>query len=517
MVLEGRACESQTLLWTPKGEGMANSLKMVSISKHFRGIRALENVGLEAHGGEVHALLGENGAGKSTLMRVLSGDHQPDTGEVILDGERLVLSNPRVARDHGIAVIYQEFALCDHMSVAENIFIDDLAFGRRFIDWKTLRSRAAELVASLGLADLDVTRPVSDLSVAEQQIAEICKALRRESRVIVFDEPSAVLTERETQQLFRLIRRLRDDGVCVIYISHRLEEVFAICDRATIMKDGRRVDTVRIADIDQTRLVEMMVGRELAHVFPPRHATIGAPVLEVANLRLPRLVEDVSFTVHAGEVLGFYGLIGAGRTEVMRAVFGADRTAGGEVRLKGRAIANRSPGEGVANGIGMVPEDRKGQGVLLDLSIATNIMLRRRNDTTRAGVLNLGAETEQVNRMIRALRIKTPGGAPAVSTLSGGNQQKVALAKWMATELEVLILDEPTRGVDVGAKSEIYQIINDVAERGLAVIVISSDLPELIGIADRIAVMRAGGITGELCGDDMNEEALIALAMGVKQ
>ena len=497
---------------------MGNNLEMVSISKHFGGIRALSEVSFEALGGEVHALLGENGAGKSTLMRVLSGDHQPDAGQIVLDGEVLALSSPRIARNHGIAVIYQEFALCEHLSVAENIFIDDLTLGRRFIDWKRLYEHAAALVSGLGLAELDVTRPVSDLSVAEQQIVEICKALRRESRVIVFDEPSAVLTERETQQLFQLIRRLRDEGVCVIYISHRLEEIFAICDRATIMKDGRFVATVDIADIDQTRLVEMMVGRELAHVFPPRHATIGAPMLEVQNLRLPKLVDDASFTVHAGEVLGFYGLVGAGRTEIMRAIFGADRAAAGKVRLKGREISNHSPGEGVENGIGMVPEDRKRQGVLLDLSIATNIMLRRRNDTARrGGVLDLAAEAAQVDGLIKALRIKTPGGAPAVSTLSGGNQQKVAVAKWLATDLDVLILDEPTRGVDVGAKSEIYQIINDVAERGLAVIVVSSELPELIGIADRIIVMRAGAIMGELGGAEMNEKALIALAMGVKQ
>ncbi|MBP7002755.1 sugar ABC transporter ATP-binding protein [Amaricoccus sp.] len=497
---------------------MANNLQMASITKRFGGVAALSNVTFEARGGEVHALLGENGAGKSTLMRVLSGDHQPDGGHVTLDGERLALADPRTARDHGIAVIYQEFALCPHLSVAENIFIGDLGFGRRIVDWNALYREAAALVASLGLAQLDVRRPVSDLSVAEQQIVEICKALRRDSRVIVFDEPSAVLTERETRQLFQLIRRLRESGVCVIYISHRLEEIFEICDRATIMKDGTYVATVNISDIDQTRLVELMVGRELTHVFPPRHATIGELVLEVERLRLADLVEDVSFTVRAGEVLGFYGLIGSGRTETMRAIFGADRAVGGEVRLNGRLVLNASPGAGVESGFGMVPEDRKGQGVLLDLSIATNIMLRRTNPTAGpGGVLNLAAEKEQVDRMIRALRIKTPDGTPAVSTLSGGNQQKVALARWLAADLKVLILDEPTRGVDVGAKSEIYQIINDVAERGLAVIVISSDLPELIGIADRIAVMRLGEITGELAGGEMNEKALVALAMGVKE
>ncbi|MBN9046809.1 MAG: sugar ABC transporter ATP-binding protein [Rhizobiales bacterium] len=497
---------------------MANNLEMTSISKRFGGIRALSGVTFSARGGEVHALLGENGAGKSTLMRILSGDYQPDEGSVSLDDETLSLTNPRVARDHGIAVIYQEFALCPDLSVAENIFIDDLALGERFINWKNLYARAEELVGTLGLAQLDVRRTVSDLSVAEQQIVEICKALRRSSRVIVFDEPSAVLTERETQKLFQLIGRLKAEGVCVVYISHRLEEVFAICDRATVMKDGRRVATVDVADIDQTRLVEMMVGRDLAHVFPPRDVAIGEPVLEVKSLKLEHLVDNVSFTVRAGEVLGFYGLIGSGRTETMRAIFGADRFADGEIRLKGRAVRNGDPGTGVRNGFGMVPEDRKGQGVLLDLSIGENIMLRRTNDTLRpCGILDRTAEKREIDRLIRSLRIKAPNGDLAVSALSGGNQQKVALAKWLATDLEVLILDEPTRGVDVGAKAEIYEIINQVAGRGLAVIVISSDLPELIGVADRIVVMRSGRITGEVSGEHMREEAVIALAMGVKQ
>lgn len=496
---------------------MANNLEMASISKRFGGVRALTEVDFSASGGEVHALLGENGAGKSTLMRVLSGDYQPDEGSVLLDGEELALSNPRVARDHGIAVIYQEFALCPHMSVAENIFIDDLSFGKRFINWKKLHACAEELVASLGLAQLNVRRLVSDLSVAEQQIVEICKALRRRSRVIVFDEPSAVLTERETQKLFQLIGRLKDEGVCVIYISHRLEEIFEICDRATVMKDGRRVATVMVSDINQTGLVEMMVGRDLAHAFPPRDVKIGEPVLEVSNLTLSRLVNDVSFTVRAGEVLGFYGLIGSGRTETMRAIFGADRAVAGEVLLKGRPVRNTSPGMGVQNGFGMVPEDRKGQGVLLDLSIGENIMLRRSNDTLRGGIIDRAAEKRKTDELIKSLRIKTPSGDLAVSTLSGGNQQKVALAKWIATDLEVLILDEPTRGVDVGAKAEIYEIINEVARRGLAVIMISSDLPELIGVADRIVVMRDGKITGEVSGEQMREEAVIALAIGVKQ
>jgi ribose transport system ATP-binding protein len=497
---------------------MGNRLEMRSIGKQFGGVHALQDVNFTAEGGQVHALMGENGAGKSTLMKILSGAYRPDSGQVLLDGEPLSIGNTNAARRLGISVIYQEFSLAKHLSVAENIYLDDLGNGSALVNWRELKARARTQLDSLGLGDLDVTMPVSRLSVAQQQIVEICKALSRRSRVLVFDEPSAVLTDRETQRLFQLIARLKQEGVCIVYISHRLEEIFGICDLVTVLKDGRVVDTVAVPDIDQTRLVQMMVGRELGDLFPRRHATIGDKVLEVRHLRAGSRVADVSFDVRAGEVLGFSGLVGSGRTETLRTVFGADRRQGGEVLLAGKPIDNRSPRQGVLSGIGMLPEDRKHQGVLLDLSIRTNAMMKPVNPSRRlGGWLDRRREEADTADLIKALRVKARDMEAPASSLSGGNQQKVALMKWVSSDCKVLVLDEPTRGVDVGAKIEIYQIINDLAERGVAVIVISSDMPEIIGLCDRVVVMRMGTVAGEVSGDDVNEHALINLAMGVTQ
>ncbi|RKP57917.1 sugar ABC transporter ATP-binding protein [Pararobbsia silviterrae] len=496
---------------------MNNHLAMRGISKRFGGLQALRTVNLAAQGGQVHALMGENGAGKSTLMKILSGAYRPDEGDIELGGETLAIDSPHAARGYGISVIYQEFSLAKHLSVAENIYLDDLAQGASIIPWRRLRARAKQQLDALGFGELDVTRPVSDLSVAEQQVVEISKALSRSSRVLVFDEPTAVLTDRETKRLFELIAKLRRDGVCIIYISHRLEEIFSICDVATVLKDGRDVATVRISDTNETALVRLMVGRELGDLFPPRHATIGQRVLEVRNLDAKARVRNVTFDVHAGEVLGFSGLVGAGRTETVRAVFGADRRDGGDILLDGKPIAHRSPRQGAMSGIGMLPEDRKQQGVLLNLSIRANAMMTPRNRFARGGwLLARRAEARETQRLIGALRVKTQSMEDPVSSLSGGNQQKVALMKWVSSGCRVLILDEPTRGVDVGAKIEIYQIINQLAEQGVAVIVVSSDMPEIIGLCDRVLVMRMGEIAGELRGADINEHALIALSMGVK-
>ena len=494
-----------------------NKLEMSGISKRYGGVHALRSVSLEAVGGEVHALLGENGAGKSSLMKVLSGASRPDEGAVRLDGELLDLSDPQAARDRGVAVIYQEFSLAPHLTVAENIFIDDLAFGSRVIRWPALRRRAREQLALLGFDGLDPMTPVAHLSVAQQQIVEICKALRREPRVVVFDEPTAVLTERETERLFELIGRLRERGVCIIYVSHRLEEVFRLCTRATILKDGRNAGSVRIADIDKAGLIQMMVGRELKDLFPQRRATISEIVLDVRNLSVGGRVNDVSFDVRGGEVVGFYGLIGAGRTETMRAIFGADRRSAGEIRLAGIPVQSRSPKDAILSGIGMLPEDRKQHGLLLDFSLRVNAMLRPRNPAwSRAGRIDHRRERAQTSEVMRALRIKARDSEIAVGSLSGGNQQKVALARWVFSDCRVLILDEPTRGVDVGAKVEIYGIINEMAERGIGVVVVSSELPELIGLCDRILVVREGRLVGETAGDAMNERHLVALAMGVQ-
>ncbi|MEI6000729.1 sugar ABC transporter ATP-binding protein [Paraburkholderia bengalensis] len=497
---------------------MSNHLVMRNISKHFGGVQALRSVSLEAHGGHVHALMGENGAGKSTLMKILAGAYSPDEGEILLDGERLTIDGPHAAQAHGISVIHQEFSLAKHLSVAENIFLHDLGAGKTIINWSRLKARAREQLDALGFGELDVSRPVFTLSVAEQQIVEICKALSRTSRVLVFDEPTAVLTARETTRLFSLLERLKRDGVCIIYISHRLEEIFHLCDSATVLKDGAFVSTVRIADIDETQLVQLMVGRELGDLFPGRDAAIGDTRLEVRNLNAGDRVQDVSFHVRSGEVLGFSGLVGAGRTETMRAIFGADRKDSGEIHVDGRPLTRiKRPRHGIDGGIGMLPEDRKQQGVLLNMPIRVNAMMKPRNAFARLRcVLNHRAERAQTRELIKQLRVKARDTEINVSTLSGGNQQKVALMKWISTGCRVLILDEPTRGVDIGAKIEIYQVINDLARAGVAIIVVSSDMPEIIGLCDRVVVMRAGRIAGELSGPAINEKSLISLAMGVK-
>jgi ribose transport system ATP-binding protein len=490
---------------------------MRSITKHFGGVHALTDVSFRAEGGEVHALVGENGAGKSTLMKILSGAYTPDKGEIYLDGEKLELSNTQAARDRGIAVIYQEFSLAKHLTVAENIYLDDLGFGSSVINWRKLKKSAEQQIRSLGLTELDAYTLVSELSVAQQQIVEICKALRRKAKVIVFDEPTAVLTDRETARLFELIARLKQDGVCIIYISHRLAEVFEICDCATVMKDGRLVDTVDLQEVSQGQLVQLMVGRELKDLFPKRHAAIGEVVLDVKNLNAGDRVHDVSFQVKAGEVLGFCGLVGAGRTEIMRAIFGADKRDSGAILLRGKQVDNRSPVQAVRTGIGMLPEDRKQQGVLLDLSVRVNAMMKPKNPFQRfGGWLDQRREIDQTNQVIRTLRIKVEDSEVAASSLSGGNQQKVAVAKWVFSDCNVLICDEPTRGVDIGAKIEIYQIINQLAERGVAVVVVSSELPELVGLCDRVVVVRDGRLVGDVSGQDINEQTLIGLAVGVR-
>lgn len=496
---------------------MRNRLEMRSISKNFGGVHALRSVSLTAEGGQVHALLGENGAGKSTLMKILSGANIPDAGTILLDGEELKLANTKAARDHGISVIYQEFSLAKHLTIAENIFIDDLGDGSRYVSRKALRLRTEAQMARLGLGEMDVMAPVASLSVAQQQIVEICKALRRVPRVVVFDEPTAVLTERETERLFALIDRLKEDGVCIIYVSHRLEEIFRLCEQASILKDGANVGTVSTAEITKDDLVRMMVGREVSALFPPRHAVIGDIALEVEHVSVKDRVFDVSFQAHKGEVLGFYGLVGAGRTELMRAIFGADRRRAGQIRLHGRKVDNRSPRRAVFAGIGMLPEDRKQQGVLLDMSVRVNAMMQPGNPAwSRIGVIDRRVEMQRTMDIMRALRIKARDMEVSAGTLSGGNQQKVALAKWVSSDCEVLILDEPTRGVDVGAKVEIYGIVNELAERGVAVIVVSSELPELVGLCDRVLVIREGRLAGEARGVAINEQSLIRLAMGVQ-
>ncbi|MBD9625023.1 sugar ABC transporter ATP-binding protein [Ensifer sp. ENS06] len=489
-------------------------LEMRGVSKEFGGIAALDDAQFSARSGEVHALMGENGAGKSTFMKVLAGAYQHDRGEIRIDGEPVSIASPHDAMRRGISIIYQEFSLAQHLTVAENILIE--ALGHNFIiNRKAMRARATALLSGMGFDDIDPDEIVSNLTVAQQQVIEICKALSRECSILILDEPTAVLTNHETEKLFKLVRQLRDQGVCIIYISHRLDEIFSLCDRVTVLKDGATVGTWETTALDQKSLVNLMIGRELTDFFPRREVTLGPVAMEVENLATGPLVSGVTFTVRRGEVLGIGGLVGAGRTEVLRAIFGADPIAGGQVRLDGKTLDIKRPGQAVRAGIGLVPEDRKHQGCLLDMTILTNAMLTPVNPHLGPfGLLRDRRERDATEGLRSRLNLKAASIDADAGTLSGGNQQKVALMKWLVSGCEVLLLDEPTRGVDVGAKVEIYRVINELAANGAAIIMVSSEMLELIGMCDRVLVMRAGRITGELSGDGITEEGIIELAMG---
>lgn len=490
-------------------------LEMKEIKKHFGGVRALDGVSLAVRPGEVHALVGENGAGKSTLMKILSGAYQRDAGEIFLDGKAAHIASPKDAKDMGIAVVYQEFMLAPDLTVAENIFIDKLTSKSKIINWRKLKKRAREELVKLGFEDISPSARVETLSVAHQQVVEICKCLTREAKVLVLDEPTAVLTFSEIEKLFGIIERLRQNQVSVIYISHRLEEIFRITDHITILKDGAYVDTVKTSEVDKQTVVNRMVGRELTTMFPHRNAKIGEVVLSVSGLNTAGFVRDVSFEVRAGEVLGFSGLVGSGRTEIMKAIFGTAKNSAREINYLGKAVHFKHPKEAKDDGIGYLPEDRKKQGLLLEQSIKINTTLPILNRMTNSiGVINKKKEKEYVKTILADLSTKYGDIEDHVSSLSGGNQQKVALAKWVGIGCKCIILDEPTRGVDVGAKIEIYNIINQLAQDGVAVIIISSEMQEVIGMCDRVIVMRQGKVSGEVDKDSLSEQELINYSMG---
>ncbi|WP_239479446.1 sugar ABC transporter ATP-binding protein [Lichenicola cladoniae] len=483
---------------------------MTGISKLFGGIRALDDVSFRVRPGEVHALLGENGAGKSTLMKILAGAHQATTGEIRIGGERVTIASPHVSRALGIGIIYQELALAPDLTVAENIFLGALP---RLVNARALRARARALLDDLGFA-IDPGAIVGDLPLAFQQAVEIAKAMSRQVRILILDEPTAVLAPPEVERLLDVVKGLSRRGVSVVYISHRLDEIFRISDQITVLKDGRTVGTYPIADMDEHRLISLMVGREASQLFPKVARSKGEELLRVERLYASGLVRDVSFTLHAGEVLGVAGLIGSGRTELARAIFGADRLESGSVSVAGRKVTIRSPRQGVAAGIGLVPEDRKGQGLVLALPIRQNVtftMLPR--FTNRLGMLRRGAERTAVDDIARRTTIRARNLDMPVSSLSGGNQQKVVLAKWLDAGCRIVILDEPTRGVDVGARAEIYQLIETMASSGLGVILISSDLLEVIGASDRLLVMSGGRISGALSREDYSEAKIMQLAL----
>jgi ribose transport system ATP-binding protein len=488
----------------------AVGVEMIGISKVFGGIRALDDVSFSVRPGEVHALLGENGAGKSTLMKVLAGAHQATTGEIRIGGERVSIPSPHASRALGIGIIYQELALAPELSVAENIFLGELP---GLVNRRRLQERAAALLHDLGFA-LDPAALVGSLPLAFQQAVEIAKAMSRQVRILILDEPTAVLAPPEVERLLNVVKTLSRRGVSVVYISHRLDEIFRIADAITVLKDGRTVGTYPTSGMDEHRLISLMVGRETSQLFPKLERTRGKELLRVEKLCAAGVVKDVSFTLHAGEVLGIAGLVGSGRTETARALFGADPADSGTVTVDGRRVSIRTPRQGVAAGIGLVPEDRKGQGLVLAMPIRQNVTLTTLKRFTNAfGVLRRGAERTEVDDVARRTTIRARDLGLPVSSLSGGNQQKVVLAKWLDAGCKIVILDEPTRGVDVGARSEIYGLIEQLAANGLGVIVISSDLLEVIGASDRILVMSGGRISGALERHEFSEARIMQLAL----
>ncbi|MDR4938669.1 sugar ABC transporter ATP-binding protein [Rossellomorea marisflavi] len=489
-------------------------IRMDHIHKAFGQNKVLEGVDIHIRGGEVHALMGENGAGKSTLMNILTGLHKKDQGTITIDGVEKTFDNPKQAEEFGIAFIHQELNIWPEMTVLDNLFINKepiTSFG--LIQTQKMKAVAKKQFDRLAIS-IPLHKEAGKCSVGEQQMIEIAKALMTDAKVIIMDEPTAALTDREIEKLFDVIRSLKESGVSIVYISHRMEEIFTICDTITVMRDGRTVDTTPIPETNFNDVVKKMVGRELTDRFPERNSNPGETILEVKGLTRKGVFENVSFQVREGEIVGVSGLMGAGRTEIMRTIFGLDGKYEGDILVAGKNVTVKNPNQAVELGLGFITEDRKEEGLILDFSIKDNIVLPSLFSFTKNGMIKDKQEEEFVELLIKRLTIKTESAMTSAKNLSGGNQQKVVIAKWIGIGPKVLILDEPTRGVDVGAKREIYQLMNELTDRGVAIIMVSSELPEVLGMSDRVIVIHEGRVSGEVTGKEATQEKIMTLATG---
>lgn len=495
---------------------MEEILAMEHITKTYPGVKALDDVSISFIQGEVHAVMGENGAGKSTLMKILNGMIPADGGEIRFHGEKVAIRNPRDARALGIAMIHQELNPIKDLTVAENMFVGRYPQKGCFVDWSTMYDECRKLFEHWKV-DFDPKQKVRTLSTAETQMLEILKAISYDAKLIIMDEPTSAITDREVQKLFSFIEELKGKGITIIIITHKIDEVFHVADRVSVLRDGKYIGTSAIQELDHDKLISMMVGREISNVHPPRDFHGGEVVLKVEHLQCGKKVRDVTFEVHKGEILGFAGIVGAGRTETLRCLFGLDHAEQGSVSMGGKEVSIRQPRDAIKNGIAMVTENRKEDGLVLCRSIMENTVLPSTYMNAKNGILQKRAESDIATEMCRKLRVKTPSYEKIVNQLSGGNQQKVIIAKWLMMYPKVLILDEPTRGIDVGAKSEIYQIMNELTEQGVSIIMISSDMEEIMGMADRILVMCEGKISGELHKGEYTQEKILEYAAEVKK
>lgn len=491
-------------------------IRMENISKTFPGVKALQNVNFTVNAGEVHALVGENGAGKSTLIKVLMGAHSPDSGsQIYIKGEKTQIRNPIHAKELGMGAVYQDITLVKHLSVGENFFIGNLPKKAGVVDWGTIYKKADEYCKNIDLK-INPKLLVKDLTVGQQEMVTIAKVVQEKAKVIVFDEPTALLANEETEELFRLIRKLRDSGVGIIYISHRMEEIFELCDRVTVLKDGKFVKCMPVNDTNPDQLITYMVGRSMEDMYKIERAEKGDTVFEVEGLTCEGKFENISFELKKGEILGFFGLIGSGRTEVMECIYGAHKHNAGIMKLNGRRFTPKSPKIAIKRGLGLLPENRKTHGLAMQLDVMSNVNLAAYDKVSNGGVINLSKERKVAEKYVKDLSIKTPSIRQKVKNLSGGNQQKVVISRWLNRDSRVLIFDEPTVGVDVGAKGEIYKILEELTKQGDSVIIVSSYLPEVMGLADRIIVMREGKQMGMIDRSDFNDELLLRYATALE-